>query len=168
MRYFAVSAAVVMMLISLASAKSVELTSAQIYFSQGDYHKALEFYKTAVTDLENEVAEAKALGKRDKKAEKNLSQAYFEMGQCYQKLYDYKLMSEYFDKSMGVNDNYVNKILDAREDLWIKFYNDGVPLFNNEDYQGAFEKFNTAVIIDPYNVAGLKQRALIHILFPGA
>jgi len=163
MRYLAVTSLIIMMLISLVSAKSVELTSAQIYFSQGDYHKALEFYKIAITDLEKEVANAKAEGKRDKKAEKNLAQAYFETGQCYQKLYDYQLMSEYFDKSMELSNKFVNEILDTREDLWIKFFNDGVPLFNDGDYKGAFEKFNTAVIIDPYNEAGLKQRALCYV-----
>lgn len=163
MRIFVITVLTSLIFTTIGSAKSVEMTSAQIYFSQGEYHKAIEFYEKAIADMEMAIAEAEQKGKSNKGAEKNLCQAYYEIGQCYQTLRDYEKMSDYFTKSLGINDKYNNEIADIREELWIKFFNEGVPLFNEGKYEDALDKFIMVAIIDPGNMSGLKQRGLCHL-----
>ena len=163
MRYLLVLFILTALCLNCASAKSVELVSAQIYFKQGDFHKAIEFYLKAIEDMEAKIAEAKAQGKQNKNAEKDLSLACFEIGQCYQQLQDYQAMSRFFDKSLAVDDKFLDKILDTREEFWVEFYNAGVPLFNQREYEKALAKFNLAVIIDPTNMQGYRQRGMCYM-----
>lgn len=155
---------------TLAAAKSVELSSAQIYKGQGDYLKALEFYNKAITDYEAEKASLKASNPDDasfqKKAKnifKDLGVAYFEAGECLKQLGDYGKMSESFNKSLENSDKYMNDIADYREELWVTFYNDGVPLFNEKKYAEALAKFELAVLVDSENPEGYKERGMCYL-----
>ena len=163
MRKFVIPFLLVFLLINLASAKPMEMTSAQIYMGNKDYNKAIEFYNQAIDLLKKDVDEAEAKGKQDKGALKNLSTCYYEVGQCYQQTGDYKLMSENFDKSLSIDDKYYNKIFEIRDELYRRFFNEGVEPFNKGDYQSSSEKFSLVIIIDPENMAAYKQRGLSYL-----
>ena len=122
--------------------KSVNMQSAEIYYSQGDYDKAIEFYTAEVVDnpLNDE--------------------AWFELGQCYRLKNNYVKMSEAFDKSLEASDGFYDDIVAEREDLWMKFYNEGVPYFNEQQYEKALLYFENAVIVDSENREGYKERGM--------
>jgi tetratricopeptide (TPR) repeat protein len=61
-------------------------------------------------------------------------------------------------------DKYYTEILETRKDLWIKFYNDGVPLFNDKKYSEAVTFFELALLIDPENIDGFKERGLCYVM----
>ena len=163
MRNFVIPFLLVFLLITLASAKPMEMTSAQIYMGNKDYNKAIEYYNQAIDLLKKDVAEIEAKGKRDKGSLKNLSTCYFEVGQCYQLIGDYKLMSENFDQSLLIEDKYYDKISDIRDELYRRFFNEGVEPFNNGDFQTSSEKFSLVIIIDPENMPAYKQRGLCYL-----
>ena len=125
-----------------AWSKSVEMRSAEIYLSQGDYHKAMEFFQKEVANNPDNY------------------KAYYNMGLIYREWNDYREMSEMFDKSLAIKDKYYDEIIDIRDELWIKFFNDAVEPFNQGEYQKALELFDMAVVIDPERIDGWKQRGL--------
>ena len=122
--------------------KSVNMQSAEIYYSQGEYNKAIEFYLAEIAENPQNAT------------------AYFELGRCYQMKYEYVKMSEAYDNSLKISDSYYNDIYDEREELWVKFYNEGVPFFNDQKYEEALDYFNKAVIVDPTNIEGYKERGM--------
>jgi len=165
MRVLLISILLTALLISLCPAKSVELSSAQIYRSNGDYLKALEFYRLAAADYENKITELKAQYPDPKDFEKkatgdmkNLTIAYYEMGDCLKQLGEYQEMNQCFTNSLKYGDKFVNEILDIRDELWVKFYNDGVPIFNEQKYEQSLEFFEKAVMIDPTRIDGFRER----------
>ena len=125
--------------------KSVNMQSAEIYYSQGEYNKAIEYY----------LAEIAENPQNDK--------AYFDLGQCYRMKYDYVKMSEAFDNSLKISDRFCSEIYDEREELWVKFYNEGVPFFNEKKYVKALDYFEKAVIVDPTNIEGYKERGMCYL-----
>jgi|GEM_PF-1099834 len=175
MRYLFTFIALAALTISVCAAKSVELSSAQIYRSQGDYPKAVEFYKQAIADYEQKIAEAKAQNpdsaaylKKAKGFIKDISMAYYEIGDCYKILGEYKNMAESFNKALEYGDKYVNDILDVREELWVRFYNDGVPLHNEQKFTEALPLFETAVMIDPDKIDGYRERGNCYLQLANA
>ncbi|MBC8204251.1 tetratricopeptide repeat protein [bacterium] len=131
-------------LINTAPAKSVEMRSAEIYFSQGDNHKAMEFFQKEVAQNPDN------------------SKAYFNMGQIYREWSEYAKMSEMFDKSLAIKDKYKDKYLveiaEIRDELWIQFFNAAVQPFNEGDFPNAINKFSLAVTVDPQKIDGWNQR----------
>jgi superkiller protein 3 len=134
-----------MLIFAGCAMKSVNMQSAEIYYSQGDYDKAIQYY-------EAEVAQNPQNAK-----------AYYDLGQCYRMKQNYEKMSEMFYKSIAISQQYFNDIADIREELWVKFYNEGVPLFNDRNYQEAFNSFNSAITVDPENREGYKERGLCYL-----
>ncbi len=170
MRFFVIPLITLVMLTSLCLAKSVELASAQIYKSQGDYLKAIEFYKQAVVELsgdleklKQEYTDEKKFKKKSKGTVKSLVTAYFEMGECFKLIGDYVTMSDNYNKSLDVSDKYYNDIYADREQLWVDFFNAGVPYFNDNNYEEALKNFNMAVVVDPDNIDTYKHRGMCFI-----
>ena len=163
MRNFVIPFLLVFLVINFASAKPMEMTSAQIYMGNGDFPKAIEFFKQAIEALKEEVNIAEEKGKKDKKALKNLATCYYELGVCYQNTGDYYAMSENFDNSLSINDKYYNKIFDIRDALYRDFFNQGVEPFNEGDFETAIEKFTLVIVIDPENLGAFKQRGLCYL-----
>ena len=167
MRLILTSVLILAVIVSLCPAKSIDLSSAQIYRSQGDYIKAIEFYNKAIEEYQLKLEELKAkypdektYTKKTKKDIKELGTAYYEIGDCYKQQGNYQKMTDSFNNSLDYYDKYENDIYSTREELWVKFYNDGVPLFNDKEYEKAVSLFNTAVIIDPENPDGYRERGM--------
>lgn len=170
MRFFVIPLITLVMLTSLCLAKSVELASAQIYKSQGDYLKAIEFYKQAVVELsgdleklKQEYTDEKKFKKKSKGTVKSLVTAYFEMGECFKLLGDYVKMSDNYNLSLDHGDKFYDDIYEDRERLWVDFFNAGVPFFNDKNYIEALKNFNMAVVVDPENIDTYKHRGMCFI-----
>ena len=170
MRFFVIPLLTLAILTSFCLAKSVELSSAQIYKSQGDYLKAIEFYKKAVVEfgkdldkLKQEYSDQKKFKKKSKGTVKGLITAYFEMGECFRLLGDYQKMSDNYNKSLDYGDNFYDDIYENREKLWIDFFNAGVPFFNDKNYLEALKNFNMAIVVDPDNIDTYKHRSMCFI-----
>ncbi len=175
MRYLLISILSAALIAPICGAKTVELRSAQIYYSQGDFPKAIELYKLAIVDYEQHISDMRAQNpdstsfqKKAKDYFKDLSLAYYEIGDCYRVLGEYKNMTESFNKSLEYGDKYINDILDVREELWVKFYNEGVPLHNEQKFAQALPLFETAVMIDPENIDGYRERGNCYLQLANA
>ncbi len=145
MRYFPIILLLSAVMLAGCSSTSVNMRSAGIAYDMGDYAEAIKFYQA---ELEINPGNA---------------QAWFEMGQAYRNEGEYEKMSQAFDESLGASDKYYNQIYDTRDSLWVKFFNQGVPLFNEQKYEQALKHFNTAVIIDPENPEGYKERGTCYL-----
>ncbi|NQS97241.1 MAG: tetratricopeptide repeat protein [candidate division Zixibacteria bacterium] len=145
MRNLLIVGLISMLVFAGCAMKSVNMQSAEIYNSQGEYNKAIEYY----------LAEIAENPQNDK--------AYFDLGQCYRMKYDYVKMSEAFDNSLKISDRFYSEIYDEREELWVKFYNEGVPFFNDQKYEKALDYFEKAVIVDPTNIEGYKERGMCYL-----
>jgi tetratricopeptide (TPR) repeat protein len=121
------------------------MRSAGIAYDRGDIDEAIPLYEQEITENPTN------------------PQAYFELGNCYRLKGDYKKMSEMFDKSLDNGDKFYNQIFDTRDSLWIKFFNLGVPLFNERKYEEALPYFEKAVIIDPENSDGYNERGMCYL-----
>jgi tetratricopeptide (TPR) repeat protein len=121
------------------------MTSAQIYKKQGDYLKAIGFYEKEVANHPDNAL------------------AFFELGQCYQMINEYGKMANSFEQSLKLTDKYYEEITEIREELWSRFFNDGVPLFNEGKYQEALAKFDLAVTVYPENIETYKERGLCYL-----
>lgn len=63
-------------------------------------------------------------------------------------------------KQSNTSDNTVKTIQATRENSWEKYANEGINKYNNKDYNGALEDFNTAINIRPQNSDMYKYRSV--------
>ena len=144
-RYIAVIGLIMAVIFAGCGGTTVEKRSAGIAFDRGDYMEAIELYEESLqTNPED-------------------AQAWYELGLAYRYTDQYKKMSEAFDNSLAISDRYYNDIYDVRDELWVDFFNKAVPMFNEKEYEEACKYFDLAVIVDPENPLGYKERGLCYL-----
>lgn len=145
MRNFTIAALISALVMAGCTSTSVNMRSAGIAYDRGDYTEAIELYEA---ELKDNPANA---------------QAWYEVGQAYRIEGEYEKMSKAFDKSLEITDKYYNQIFDTRDSLWVRFFNQGVPLFNEKKYDEALKYFDKAVIVDSENPEGYRERGVCYL-----
>lgn len=135
---------------------STEITSARLYLQQKNYDKAIE-------TLQDEVA------KNPQSAE-----GFYLLGYVYGEKGDIAKMSENFDKSLEISDQFKKEINDSRNYHWANNFNAGVAYFNKaaqataEDttkmlFNQSIEKFQSAILAQPDSVDTYKNLTFAYL-----
>jgi tetratricopeptide (TPR) repeat protein len=135
---------VLMIAVAIVGCRNPMVTSARIYLMQ-----------------QNNPDKAEAVLQKALQQNPNDPEALYLMGKVYQAKEEYRLMADYFDRSLNVSDLYKADIEKSRDDVWTQIYNgDGVKSFNSGDYHETIASMRLAAVVLPdrwetYNLMGL-------------
>ena len=135
---------------------STELTSAKLYIQQKNYDKALELLQ------------------REVQKNPNSDEGYYWLGVLYSEKEEYKNMTDAFNKSLAISENFKENITEMVLSHWVKEFNQGIKSFNtavnatDEDsikihFDKAAGDFQNAIEIAPDSTDAYLNLAFVHI-----
>ena len=140
---------IIITMVVFSGCKSPWVSSANIYLDQqNNPDKAEEALQQALEQNPND------------------PEAHFLMGRVHRIKERYVEMAASFDRSLEISSRFKSRIDDIRERVWREMYNNqGVPQFNEGDYEETIRSMETADIVMPnrwetYNLMGMAYDGL--------
>ncbi len=129
-RYSLAVAVLFSFVVIFTACQTKEVTSAKVYIQQENWDKAIEQLEIAVK-----------LYPQD-------AEAHYLLGEGYGRKEKWEQMNEQFAKSLEISSEFEQPIKATREKYWVKNFNTGVKMLNNDQVDQAIDKFLTAQKID--------------------